>query len=277
MPIRTYKPTSPGRRKMSVLDKSGLFAGRPLRRLLRPRRRRAGRNNQGRISVRHRGGGNRRLYRVVDFRRDKTGVPARVARIEYDPGRSAHIALLHYADGEKRYILAPVGLSVGDRVVSGPEADIRPGNALPLARIPTGTVIHNIELKPGRGGQLCRAAGTEAQLVAKEGAYAHVLLPSREVRLVRLDCMATVGQVGNIDHENVRLGKAGVSRYLGRRPAVRGAAMNPVDHPHGGGEGKAPRGRHPVTPWGKPARGVKTRARSKPSNRYIVRKRGQAR
>ena len=273
MPIRVYKPTSPGHRNMSVLDKTGLARSGGERSLLAPLRSRAGRNAQGKITVRHRGGGNKRRYRVIDFRREKAGVPARVAALEFDPNRSAHIALLFYADGEKRYILAPVGVRVGDRLISGPEADIRPGNALPLARIPTGTVIHNIELRPGRGGQLCRAAGTEAQLVAKEGDYGQVLLPSREVRLIRLECMATIGQVGNTDHENVRLGKAGRSRYLGRRPAVRGAAMNPVDHPHGGGEGRAPRGRHPMTPWGKPARGVRTRTRSKPSNKYVVRSR----
>ena len=273
MPVRIYKPTSPGRRKMSVLDKAGLRQDRPAKGLRTALRSRAGRNAQGKITVRHRGGGHKRQYRLIDFRRDKDGVPARVVGVEYDPNRSAHIALLLYADGERRYILAPAGLGAGDAVASGPDADIRPGNALPLGQMPTGTVIHNIELKPGRGGQLCRAAGTEAQLVAKEGAYAHILLPSREVRLVRLDCRATVGQVGNPDHENVRVGKAGRSRHLGIRPAVRGSAMNPVDHPHGGGEGKAPLGRHPVTPWGKPARGNKTRTPSKPSNKYILRSR----
>ena len=273
MPVRIYKPTSPGHRNMSVLDKSTLSKGGPERSLLAPLRSRAGRNGQGKITVRHRGGGHKRRYRVLDFRRNKAGVPGIVVSLEHDPNRSAHIALLQYADGEKRYIIAPVGIQPGDRVVSGPDADIRPGNALPLSRIPTGTVIHNVELRPGGGGQLCRAAGTEAQLVAKDNGYGHVLLPSREVRLVRLECMATIGQVGNTDHENVRLGKAGRSRYLGIRPAVRGAAMNPVDHPHGGGEGRAPRGRHPMTPWGKQARGVRTRTRSKPSNKYIVRSR----
>lgn len=273
MPVRIYKPTSAGRRKMSVLDKSDLRQDGPEKSLVAPLRSRAGRNAQGKITVRHRGGGNKRAYRIIDFRREKDGVPARVAGIEYDPNRSAHIALLHYADGEKRYILAPVGLQTGHVVQSGTAADIRPGNALPLAQIPTGSVIHNIELKPGRGGQLCRSAGTEAQLVAKEGQYAHVLLPSREVRLIRIDCRATLGQVGNTDHENVRIGKAGRSRHLGWRPTVRGSVMNPVDHPHGGGEGKAPLGRHPVTPWGKPARGNKTRARSKPSNKLIVKSR----
>jgi large subunit ribosomal protein L2 len=258
---------------MSVLDKSGLRRAGAERRLLAPLRKRAGRNSQGKITVRHRGGGHKRQYRVIDFRRTKDGIPARVRFLEYDPNRSAFIALIVYADGQKRYILAPAGLRPGDVVQSGPEADIRPGNALPLANIPTGTVIHNIELTPGHGGQLCRAAGTEAQLVAKEGAYAHVQLPSREVRLIRLECRATIGQVSNPDHENVRVGKAGRSRHLGWRPAVRGSVMNPVDHPHGGGEGKAPRGRHPVTPWGKPALGKKTRRRSKPSNRYIVRRR----
>lgn len=258
---------------MSVLDKSGLRQGGPEKGLVSSLRSRAGRNAQGKITVRHRGGGHKRAYRVIDFRRNKDGVPARVAGIEYDPNRSAHIALLHYLDGEKRYILAPVGLQAGDTVQSGPGADIRPGNALPLGEIPTGSVIHNIELKPGRGGQLCRCAGAEAQLVAKEGEYAHVQLPSREVRLIRIECRATLGQVGNTDHENVRVGKAGRSRHLGWRPAVRGSAMNPVDHAHGGGEGKAPLGRHPVTPWGKPARGKKTRARSKPSNKFIVRTR----
>jgi large subunit ribosomal protein L2 len=271
VPVRIYRPTSPGRRKMSVLDRSGLSAERPERRLVAPLRSQAGRNAQGKITVRHRGGGHKRLYRVIDFRRDRDGVAAKVLRIEHDPNRSAHIALLQYADGQRRYILAPAGLRVGDSVSSGPDADIRPGNTLPLGSMPTGTMIHCIELKPGHGGQLCRAAGTEAQLVAKEGGYAHVMLPSREVRLVRLECRATVGQVGNADHENVRIGKAGRARYLGWRPTVRGSVMNPVDHPHGGGEGKAPLGRHPTTPWGKPARGNKTRRPKKPSSRYILR------
>jgi large subunit ribosomal protein L2 len=273
MPVKVYKPTSPGRRNMSVLDRSELSKEPPVRSLVVALRSRAGRNAQGKITVRHRGGRGRRKYRVIDFRRDKHGIPARVVRLEYDPNRTAHIALLLYADGERRYILAPQGLAPGDRVMSGPDADIRPGNALPLAKIPTGTVIHNIELYPGHGGQLCRAAGTEAQLLAKEGEYAHVLLPSREVRLIRLECMATVGRVSNPDHENVRIGKAGRKRHMGWRPAVRGAAMNPVDHPHGGGEGRAPRGRQPTTKWGKPARGVRTRRRKKPSNRFIVRSR----
>ncbi len=274
MAIKKFNPTSPGRRHMTVLDYSELSDVEPEKSLLEPLRKTAGRNFQGRITVRHRGGGNKRMYRVIDFRRDKDGVPARVATIEYDPNRSAHIALLHYADGEKRYILAPLGLRVGDTVVSGPDADIKPGNALPLRRIPTGTIIHNVELYPGRGGQLARAAGVEAQLVAKEGDYGHVRLPSGEVRLVHLDCRATVGQVGNVDHENVTIGKAGRNRWLGWRPTVRGSVMNPVDHPHGGGEGRAPIGRkHPLTPWGKPALGKKTRKRNKPSNKYIVRSR----
>lgn len=274
MPVKAYKPTSPGRRQMTVLDFSEIHRGRPEKALVEPLKKDAGRNFQGRITVRHRGGGHKRLYRIIDFRRDKDGIPAKVARIEYDPNRSAHIALLHYADGEKRYILAPLGLRPGDTVLSGPEADIKPGNALPIRKIPTGTTIHNIELYPGRGGQLARAAGVEAQLVAKEGDYGHVRLPSGEVRLVHLDCKATIGQVGNVDHENVTIGKAGRNRWLGWRPTVRGSVMNPVDHPHGGGEGKAPIGRkHPLTPWGKPALGKKTRKPNKASDKYIVKRR----
>lgn len=274
MGVRKFKPTSPGRRQMTVVEREEVSDAEPERSLLAPARKTAGRNFQGRVTVRHRGGGHKRRYRVVDFRRDKDGVPARVASIEYDPNRSARIALLHYADGDKRYILAPLGVRVGDRVESGPAADIRPGNALPLRKIPTGTVVHNVELHPGRGAQLARSAGVEAQLVAKEGDYAHVRLPSGEVRMVHLDCRATVGRVGNPDHENVVGGKAGRSRWRGRRPAVRGAAMNPVDHPHGGGEGRAPVGRkHPLTPWGKPALGVKTRKKKKPSDRFIIRRR----
>lgn len=246
---------------------------RPEKALLEPKHSRAGRNSLGRITVRHRGGGHKRMYRVIDFQRDKTGVPAKVAAIEYDPNRTARIALLHYLDGEKRYILAPLGLGVGDTVVSGSNADIKPGNALPLAGIPVGTVIHNIELLHGGGGQLVRTAGAGAQLIAKEGELAQVRLPSGEVRKLRQDCMATIGQVGNVEHENIRIGKAGRSRWLGRRPANRGVAMNPVDHPHGGGEGRSPIGRAPVTPWGKPALGHRTRKR-KSSDRLIVKRRG---
>lgn len=271
MAIKKFKPTSPGRRAASVIDYSQLSKTEPEKSLLAPLPKRAGRNRSGRITTRHRGGGHKRRYRIIDFRRDKDGIPARVASIEYDPNRSAHIALLNYADGEKRYILAPVGLKVGQTVVSGPEADIRPGNALRLRDMPVGTVIHNVELHPGKGGQLARSAGAQAQLAAKEGDYAHVHLPSGAVYLVHLDCRATVGQVSNPEHENVVIGKAGRSRWLGRRPAVRGSAMNPVDHPHGGGEGKAPIGRHPVTPWGKPAHGKKTRKRNNPRDKYIVR------
>ena len=273
MAIKTFKPTSPGRRQMTVIDYSELTKKEPEKSLLAPLKKHAGRNHQGRITTRHRGGGHKRRYRIIDFKRDKDGIPARVAAIEYDPNRSAHIALLHYADGEKRYILAPLGLSVGQTVMSGPGADIRPGNALPLRDIPVGTVVHNVELHPGKGGQLARSAGGQAQIAAKEGNYVHIQLPSGAVRLVHLDCRATIGQVGNVDHENVTIGKAGRSRWLGRRPSVRGSAMNPVDHPHGGGEGKAPIGRHPVTPWGKPALGKKTRKRNKPTDKFIVRDR----
>jgi large subunit ribosomal protein L2 len=235
---------------------------------------RAGRNNQGKITVRHQGGGHKRKYRIIDFKRNKDGIPGKVATIEYDPNRSAYIALINYVDGEKRYILAPHGLKVGMTIMSGPDADIRVGNALPLRNIPVGTVIHNIELKPGRGGQLVRAAGASAQLLGKEGNYAIIRLTSGEVRMIHLDCRATVGQVGNLDHELINIGKAGRSRWLGRRPTVRGSVMNPVDHPHGGGEGRAPIGRKsPVTPWGKPTLGFKTRKKNKPSDKYIVRRR----
>ncbi len=277
MPVKTFRPITPGRRQMTVLDFSEITAAEPERSLLEPLKKHAGRNQQGRITTRHHGGGHKRLYRRIDFKRDKDGIPARVATIEYDPNRSAHIALLHYVDGEKRYILAPLGLRVGDRVVSGPEADIKPGNALPLRSIPTGTVVHNVELHPGRGGQLARSAGVEAQLVAKEGDYAQIRLPSGEVRMVHLNCKATVGQVGNVDHENVVIGKAGRNRWKGWRPTVRGSVMNPVDHPHGGGEGRAPIGRkQPLTPWGKPALGKKTRKRKNKSDRFIVRSRHKA-
>ncbi|HAA90129.1 MAG: 50S ribosomal protein L2 [Thermoanaerobacterales bacterium 50_218] len=273
MGIKKFKPTSPGRRQMTVLSFEELSKVEPERSLLKPLKKKAGRNNQGRITVRHRGGGHKRFYRIIDFKRDKDGIPAKVATLEYDPNRSAHIALLHYVDGEKRYILAPEGLKVGDTVMSGPDADIKPGNALPLRNIPVGTFVHNIELKPGRGGQLVRSAGAAAQLMAKEGEYAHVRLPSGEVRLIHLSCKATVGQVGNIDHENVTIGKAGRARWLGIRPTVRGVVMNACDHPHGGGEGKSPIGRHPVTPWGKPAIGGKTRKKNKASDKMIVKRR----
>ncbi|HEY7341493.1 MAG TPA: 50S ribosomal protein L2 [Ktedonobacterales bacterium] len=276
MPIRVYKPTSPGRRAMSVSTFDEITRSRPERSLVAKKNSRAGRNNQGRITARHRGGGVKQRYRVIDFKRNKFGIPAKVFSIEYDPNRSARIALLHYVDGEKRYILAPNGLKVGDHVMSGPEADIRVGNALPLRNIPTGTVIHNIELHKGRGGQIVRSAGTSAQLMAKEGDYAVVRLPSGEQRTVHLDCIATVGQVGNLDHENVRIGKAGRSRYLGRRPHVRGSVMNPVDHPHGGGEGRAPIGGQPQTPWGKPAMGFRTR-HNKRTDKFILRRRNAGR
>lgn len=273
MGIKQFKPTSPGRRQMTVLTFEEITTDKPEKSLLRPLKSKAGRNFQGRITVRHRGGGHKRMYRLIDFKRDKDNIPARVATIEYDPNRSANIALLNYRDGEKRYILAPLGLKVGDIVESGPAADIKVGNALPLRNIPVGTTIHNIELKPGKGGQLCRAAGEAAQLMAKEGNYAHIRLPSGEVRLVHVECRATIGQVGNLDHENVTIGKAGRSRWLGIRPTVRGVVMNPVDHPHGGGEGRSPIGRKsPVTPWGKVAIGGKTRRR-KPSDKMIVKPR----
>ena len=274
MAIRKYKPTSPGRRGMTVADFSEITKTEPERSLVEPLRKTGGRNAQGRITARFRGGGHKRLYRIIDFKRDKDGVPATVAAIEYDPNRSARIALLHYADGEKRYILAPLGLKVGDKVESGPNADIRPGNALPLSHIPVGTLVHAIELKPGKGAQLVRSAGTAAQLMAREGRYATLRLPSGEFRKVLVECRATIGQVGNPEHENIVLGKAGRSRWLGRRPHNRGASMNPVDHPHGGGEGKAPVGKPgPVTPWGKPTLGYKTRKPNKPSDKYIVSRR----
>ena len=274
MPIKQYKPTSPGRRNASGDTFADITKERPEKSLVVSlRKKSAGRNNQGRITVRHRGGGNRRLYRIIDWKRDKHGIPARVVAIEYDPNRTARIALLQYADGEKRYILAPNGLTVGATLVSGPEAEVRVGNALPLANMPTGTQIHNIELTPGKGGQLVRSAGAAAQLMAKEGEYALVRLPSGEMRRVRIECMATVGQVGNLEHSLIKLGKAGRSRHRGRRPEVRGAAMNPRDHPHGGGEGRAPVGMPgPKTPWGKPALGYRTR-NNKRTDKYIVRRR----
>ncbi len=272
MGVKQYKPTSPGRRFQSVSTFEEVTKTRPERSLLEPAKRTGGRNNKGRITVRHHGGGAKKRYRIIDFKRNKFDVPAKVAGIEYDPNRSARIALLHYLDGEKRYILAPVGLKVGDRVEAGENADIKPGNALPLNKIPLGTLIHNIELKIGKGGQMVRSAGGYAQLMAKEGDYAQVRLPSGEVRMVHLRCYATIGQIGNLDHENIRLGKAGRSRYLGKRPHVRGVAMNPVDHPLGGGEGKSAGGRHPVTPWGVPTKGYRTR-KNKSTDKYIVRRR----
>lgn len=277
MGIRVYKPTSPGRRGMSVLTFDDLTKKRPERSLLVPLHRSSGRNNKGRVTVRQRGGGHKRLYRIIDFRRDKFNVPARVTAIEYDPNRSARIALLVYADGAKRYILAPLGLNVGDKVTSGPDAEIRTGNALPLYRIPLGTVVHNVELRPGGGGQIARSAGTSAQVMAKEGDYATLRMPSGEMRKVLLNCMATIGQVGNTEHSNVKLGKAGRKRWMGRRPEVRGIAMDPSAHPHGGGEGRSPIGMPgPKTPWGKPTLGYKTR-RNKATDKYIVRRRGKAR
>ncbi len=277
MAVKNYKPTSPGRRGMSVSTFEEITRTQPERSLLRPMSKRAGRNFRGKITVRHRGGGHKRRYRLIDFKRDKAGIPARVDSIEYDPNRSARIALLVYADGEKRYIIAPLGLRVGDALMSGPEAEIRVGNALPLANIPSGTMIHNIELKPGKGGQMVRSAGTSAQLMAKEGKYALVRLPSGEVRLVHQRCMATIGQVGNTDHSNINLGKAGRRRYMGWRPAVRGSAMSPRDHPHGGGEGRSPIGMpSPKSPWGKPTLGKKTRRR-KDTNKWIVRRRSKKR
>ena len=277
MAVKTYKPTSPGRRGMTGLTFEEVTRTEPERSLLRPLRKRSGRNVHGRITVRHRGGGHKRRYRLIDFHRDKAGVPARVESVEYDPNRSARIALLVYADGEKRYIIAPLGLQVGNTVVSGEDAEIRVGNAMPLQRIPLGTLVHNIELHPGRGGQMVRSAGTSAQVLAKEGDYVTLRLPSGEIRLVRKECMATVGEVGNVDHGNIKLGKAGRRRWLGRRPAVRGSAMSPRDHPHGGGEGRSPIGMpSPKSPWGKKTLGKKTR-RNKATDKYIVRRRGKRR
>jgi large subunit ribosomal protein L2 len=273
MPVKVYKPTSPGRRGMSVLNFEEITKSEPEKSLLAPLKKKSGRNNQGRLTVRHRGGGHKRRYRLIDYKRDKYGVPANVASVEYDPNRTANIALLVYVDGEKRYILAPEGLKVGDTLMSGPEADIRVGNALPIYRIPLGTQIHNIELQPGKGGQLVRAAGTSAQLLAKEGAYSQIRLPSGEVRYINQNCMATIGQIGNSDHSNIVYGKAGRKRWLGIRPTVRGSAMDPNSHPHGGGEGGAPIGMPgPKSPWGKPTLGAKTR-RNKRTDKYIVRRR----
>ena len=276
MPIRQYRPTSPGRRGMSVSSFEEITKTRPEKSLTVKLKKHAGRNNQGKITTRHRGGGAKRAYRIIDFKRNKWNIPAKVAAIEYDPNRSARIALLHYVDGEKRYIIAPLGLKVGDRVMAGPEADIRVGNALPLKNIPAGTTVHNIELEKGRGGQMARGAGVGAQLMAKEGDKALLRLPSGEQRYVHILCMATIGQVGNTDHENQSIGKAGRSRHMGRRPTVRGSVMNPRDHPHGGGEGRAPIGGQPQTPWGKPALGYKTR-NNKRTDRFIVRRRNAGR
>ena len=274
MAIKFYKPTTPGRRDMSTIDYSGLSKVAPERSLLEPMKKHSGRNSYGRITVRHRGGGNRTKYRIVDFKRNKLGMSAEVLTLEYDPNRSAHIALVQYEDGEKRYIVAPHGVKPGDKVVSGPEADIIAGNALPLANIPVGTFIHNIELYPGKGAQLARSAGVMAQLMAKEGKYALIRLPSGELRNVPSECYAVIGQVSNIDHANVSYGKAGRLRHMGWRPTVRGSVMNPCDHPHGGGEGKSPIGRPgPVTPWGKPALGYKTRKKHQRSDKFIVKRR----
>ena len=276
MAIKTYKPTTPGRRQMTSTDYSNLSKVEPERSLLEPLKKSSGRNNTGAITVRHRGGGNRRKYRVIDFKRDKFDMPAKVMTLEYDPNRSAHIALVEYEDGEKRYIIAPEGLEVGMTVYAGPNADIKPGNALPMQNIPVGTFIHNIEMYPGKGAQIARSAGIGAQLMAKEGKYALIRMPSGELRKLPVNCMATVGTVGNEDHENVSIGKAGRKRHMGWRPTVRGSVMNPCDHPHGGGEGRAPIGRSgPVTPWGKPALGYKTRKTSNRSDKYIVKRRNE--
>lgn len=276
MGIKKFKPTTPSLRYRTVSDFAGITRKNPEKSLTEPLKKTGGRNNKGRITCRHHGGGHKQLYRLIDFKRNKIGIPSKVASIEYDPNRSARIALLHYVDGEKRYILAPNGLKVGDQVIAGPEADIKPGNALPMEKIPLGSMVHNIELTHGKGGQMVRSAGGYAQIMAKEGNYVQLRLPSGEMRRVRKECFATVGQVGNLDHENIVSGKAGRSRWLGIRPTVRGVAMNPVDHPHGGGEGKSSGGRHPVTPWGVPTKGYKTR-KKKPSDKYIVRRRQKKR
>jgi len=275
MPVKSYKPTSPGRRDMSVVDFGVVTAQRPERSLVEGRiNKSGGRNHHGHLTSWHRGGGHKRRYRRIDFRREKLGVPARVASIEYDPNRSAHIALLHYRDGEKRYILAPTGLRVGDELMAGPGSELRPGNALPLSHLPLGSTVHAVEMKPGKGAQLVRSAGASAQLMAREGGYATLRMPSGEMRMIHVRCMATLGQVGNLDHENTSRGKAGRARWVGRRPNTRGVAMNPVDHPMGGGEGRSSGGRHPCTPWGKPTKGHKTRKNHR-SDRYIVKRRGK--
>lgn len=274
MALKSFKPTSPGLRQMTVSTFEEITTNKPEKALTSTLNKKSGRNNQGRITVRHRGGGAKRLYRLIDFKRNKDHIPAKVATIEYDPNRSANIALLHYVDGEKRYIIAPQGLKVGTMIVSGAGVDISPGNALPLSNIPVGTIIHNIEMKPGKGAQIVRSAGGHAQLMAKEGRYAQVRMPSGEVRMILVDCRATIGTIGNGDHSNITVGKAGRKRHMGIRPTVRGVVMNPNDHPHGGGEGRSPIGRkHPVTPWGKPALGHRTRKKNKPSDKFIVRRR----
>lgn len=274
MALKSFKPTSPGLRQMTVSRYDEITTNKPEKSLTDVLNKKSGRNNQGRITVRHRGGGSKRLYRIIDFKRDKDHIPARVATIEYDPNRSANIALLSYADGEKRYIIAPEGLKVGSKVISGAGEDISAGNAMPLGSIPVGTIIHNIEMKPGKGAQIVRSAGGHAQLMAKEGRYAQVRMPSGEVRMILTECRATIGSIGNSDHSNITIGKAGRKRHMGIRPTVRGVVMNPNDHPHGGGEGRSPIGRkHPVTPWGKPALGHRTRKKNKPSDKFIVRRR----
>lgn len=275
MGLKKYKPITPGQRFMNVSDFTDITSENPYKPLTTPIRKKGGRNHHGRITVRHRGGGHKRRYRIIDFKRDKRDMPAIVETIEYDPNRSANIALLKYEDGERRYILAPVGLKVGDHIRAGESVDIRPGNAMPLVKVPLGSLVHNVELKPGKGGQLARGAGTAAQLMARERGYAILRLPSKEMRMVQQECFATLGQVGNTEHENVTWGKAGKSRHRGRRPSVRGVAMNPVDHPHGGGEGKSSGGRHPVSPWGTPTKGHKTRKKGKASDLYILRRRNQ--
>lgn len=277
MPVKSYKPTSAGRRFQTVSTFAELTKDAPEKSLLAPVKRKGGRNAYGRITTRHQGGGHKRRYRIIDFKRDKDGVPGRVASIEYDPNRNARIALIVYADGAKCYVLAPSKLQMGDVIEAGPSADIKVGNALPIRSIPVGTIVHNVELYKGRGGQIARAAGCSAQIMAKEQDYATLRLPSGEMRMIHLDCRATVGEIGNADHENITTGKAGRSRWLGIRPAVRGTCMNPVDHPHGGGEGSTPPGRNPVTPWGVPTLGHRTRRKKKPSNKYIVRRRGSGR
>jgi large subunit ribosomal protein L2 len=275
MALKSFKPTSASRRQMTVSTFEEITRTEPERSLLKPLRKKAGRNSEGRLSVRHKGGGHKRMFRTIDFKRNKDGIPARVASIEYDPNRSANIALLYYQDGFKAYILAPNGLQVDQMVVSGADADIKVGNTLPLQNIPVGTLLHNIEMKPGKGAQMVRTAGASAQLMAKEGSYATLRLPSGEMRMIRIECRATIGQVGNLDHENINIGKAGRSRWLGIRPTVRGSVMNPCDHPHGGGEGRNSIGRNPVTPWGKPALGAKTRKKKNQSNRFIVKRRSK--